>query len=253
MMSKMSKTTKKILSNVAQIVGLVVAAFLVWFAAAALSDNPLVVPDPLEVVKLTFQLLGAGETWLSLLATLARSAFAFALSLTVAFLLAVTVGVFPKTRLVVDAVVTVLRAIPTIAVILMTLVIFRSDSVPVVVAFLVAFPIIYSTFVRQFEYNKQLFDVCKVFNVGAKNKVGYYILPLIKDELLPVTRDELPLCIKVVIAGEVLALPVRAIGREMYRGKVSIETAKVIALTLIVLLVCFAISGALSLIGRRHD
>lgn len=249
----MNKTTKKIVLSLAQITGLVVAALLVWYAAAAISGSELVVPQFHDVVRLTFSLLGEGDTWLALLATLARALVAFAISVAVAFGLALLVGVAPKTRFSVDAVVTVLRALPTIAVILVTLVMFPSDFVPVAVAFLVAFPIAYGTFVRGFEHRDELFDVCKVFNISASNKVRYFLLPMIRDELLSVAEEDLPLCIKVVIAGEVLALPLRAIGREMYVGKVSVETARVVALTLLVLIVCLVISAILGAVRRRHD
>lgn len=247
----MNKTTKKILVNLAQIAGLIAAALLVWYVAAVLTDSELIVPDPWTVFRLAFELLGQGAIWLALLSTLARALVAFAISVAVAFGLALLVGVFPRTRCCANAVVTFLRALPTIAVILMMLVVFRSSTVPVVVAFLVAFPVAYSTLVRQFEHNEQLFDVCKVYNVSAANKIKFYLLPLIRDELLSVAEEELPLCIKVVIAGEVLALPLNAVGREMYVSKIGVETARVVALTLIVFVVCFVISGVLGFVRRR--
>ena len=243
----MNKTAKKIIINIAQIVGLIAVTVLLWYILALISDNSLVVPRPRAVIGLVFQLLGEGAIWLALLATLARSVLAFVLSL------ALLAGVFPKTRLCTSAVVTFLRALPTVAVILISLIIFRSSVTPVVVAFLVVFPVIYDVFVRKFQSNSELFDVCKVYDVTPANKVKFYILPLVRDELLSVTREQLPLAVKVVIAGEVLALPIRSLGREMYIGKVNLDTARVIALTVLSLTVCFVLSGVLSLAGRRHD
>lgn len=250
----MNKTAKKILIDIAQIVGLIVAALLVWYAAASITDSELILPDPQTVIGLAFHMLGDGSVWLALLATLGRSVAAFVFSVAVAFGLALLVGVCPKTRFCVEAIVTFLRAMPTIAIILMTLVLFRSDFVPVAVAFLVAFPVVFGTFVRQFEHHAELFDVCKAYNVAPLRRVRYYLLPLIRSELLSVSQEVLPLCIKVVIAGEVLALPIRSVGRDMYIGKVSVDTARIVALTLIVLAVCFVISGVLGLVRRRvHD
>ncbi len=249
----MSKGTKKFLINAAQVVGLIVVTALLWWGASALTDSELVLPDPWTVVVKAFELLGRGEIWLAFLFTLARAVVAFVLSAAVAFGLALLAGVFPKTEFCVNAVVTVLRALPTIAVILLALAVFNSAYVPVVVAFLVAFPVAYATFTRQFAHNGELFDVCKTYNVSAANKIRYFLLPLIRDELLSVAEEELPLCLKVVIAGEVLALPLKSVGREMYVGKVSLETAKVAALTLIVLAVCFVLSGVLGYFRRRAD
>lgn len=249
----MNKMAKKNIINIAQIVGLIAVTVLLWYILALISDNSLVVPRPRAVIGLVFQLLGEGAIWLALLATLARSVLAFVLSLAFAFGLALLAGVFPKTRFCTSAVVTFLRALPTVAVILISLIIFRSSVTPVVVAFLVVFPVIYDVFVRKFQSNSELFDVCKVYDVTPANKVKFYILPLVRDELLSVTREQLPLAVKVVIAGEVLALPIRSLGREMYVGKVNLDTARVIALTVLSLTVCFVLSGVLSLAGRRHD
>ena len=248
----MNKSTKKFLINTAQIAGLTVAALLLWYAASAVSGSDLIIPDPRTVIVLAFRLLGSGEIWLALLATLARSAAAFALSVAFAFGAALLTGVFPKTRFCVDAAVTFLRALPTIAAILAMLVVFRSSAVPVVVAFLVEFPVAYGAFERQFDRNAGLFDVCKVYNVSAANKVRFYLLPLIGREMLSVSEEGVSLCVKVVIAGEVLALPLKAVGREMYISKISVETARVAALTLLSLVLCFAISGILGYFRRRR-
>ena len=233
----MNKTAKKILTNVALIAGLTAAALLVWYVAAVIYGNELILPDPWAVIKLAFGLLGDGATWFSLLFTLARSLAAFLLSAVIAFCA--------------DAVVTFLRALPTISVILLSMVLLRSSAVPVAVAVLVAFPVAYGTFVRRYDHNKALFDVCKTYDVSACGKVKYFLLPLIRGELLSVAEEELPLCVKVVIAGEVLALPLSSLGRDMYVAKVNLDTARVLALTVIALVVCFVISGVLGLVRRR--
>ena len=54
-----------------------------------------------------------------------------------------------------------------------------------------------------------------------------------------------------MVAGEVLALPLYGIGRQMYVAKVNLYTANVVALTILVLIVCFAISYLSSIFERR--
>lgn len=247
----MKPKTKKIITNLTQIAVLIVAVLLLWYIVALATDSDLIIPDPWSVIKLTVTLLGKGATYLALLNTLLRAIIAFAVSVGVALLLSLLVGVFPKSEFVVDAIVTVLRALPTIAIILVTLILFNSTVTPVVVAFLVAFPVAYSVFQREFVRNEKLLQMCKVYDVTPSKKVKYVLFPLIRDELLSVVRDELPLCIKVVVAGEVLALPLSGIGSQMYVAKVNLDTANVVALTLLTLIVCFAISGIIALCQRK--
>ncbi|MCH5152690.1 MAG: hypothetical protein J1F68_01845 [Clostridiales bacterium] len=243
--------TKQFVSNLIQIVVLIAVAILLWYVAALIFDSELIVPEPWAVVKLTFTLLGDGAIYLALLNTLLRAICAFVVSVIVAVLLSMLVFLYPKCAFSVDCVVTFLRALPTIAIILVTLIVFNSTVVPAVVAFLVAFPIVYSVLSRAFKHNGNLLDVCKVYEVTAAKKIKFMFLPIVRDELLTIVAEELPLCIKVVIAGEVLALPFSGIGRQMYIGKVNLDTARVVALTLLTLVVCFAISGVISLCQAR--
>lgn len=247
----MKSTTKKLITNIVQIVALIIVALLLWYAVSLITDSDLIIPNPWRVIKLTFSLLAKSATYLALLNTLLRALIAFVLSVGFAVALSLLVGVCPKCNTVVDAIVTVLRALPTIAIILVTLIVFNSNVTPVVVAFLVAFPVAYSVFQRELERNAKLLQACKVYDVSANKKVKYVLLPIVRDELLTVVRDELPLCIKVVVAGEVLALPLSGIGRQMYVAKVNLDTANVVALTILTLIVCFVISGVVTLCQRK--
>ena len=247
----MNKTLKKFLISAAQIVASVVVALLLWWLLAAVSNNELVLPQPWQVLGLLGKALVNGQTYLALLSTLLRAVIAFAISFGVALCLALLVGVCPATKPFVGGVVTVLRAVPTIAVILIVMVALpNSSAVPVAVAFLVAFPVVYSAFLREID-NKQLSDLCKVYNVSARKKVNYVLLPQISKSMLTQCHDGLPLCIKIVIAGEVLALPRLGLGKQMYVAKVNLLTANVLALTLLALVVCLVISGIFALVERK--
>ena len=221
-----------------------------WYAAVAIVHNSIILPQPHRVLVLAFQLLAKGATYLALLNTILRAAIAFVLSLCFAVALILLVGCCPKSRFAVGAVVSFLRALPTIAVILVTLILFSSTVTPVVVAFLVAFPVIFGVLSRTLDHNAKLLDLCKAYQVKSSKKVKFVFLPLIAEELPSIIKENLPLCIKIVVAGEVLALPLSGIGRQMYVAKVNLDTANVVALTILTLVVCFVISGAVSLIER---
>ena len=249
----MNKTVKKILISVCKVVVSVAVVLLLWWLFAIVAKNDLVLPDPWQVVALLGQLLIKGETYVTLLLTLLRAVIAFALSFGVALCLTLLVCVFPQTKPFVGGLVTFLRAVPTISVILIVMVALQSSSaVPVAVAFLVVFPVVYSAFLRETE-NKQLDDLCKVYNVSTRKKVNYVLLPQISKVMLTQCHDGLPLCIKIVIAGEVLALPRLGLGKQMYVAKVNLLTANVLALTLLALVVCLVISGIFTLVERKFS
>ena len=246
----MKQVSKKLLFTLIQAVVLFLVAVAVWYAAAAIVNSELILPQPHEVLVLTFKLLGKGATYLALLYTLLRAVVAFVLSLGFATLLYLLVGCYEKSKFTVNAVVTFLRALPTIAVILVTLILFNSFLTPIIVAFLVVFPVIFGALSRASDHNAKLLQLCKVYQVKPRKTVKLALLPLLCEELPSIVSENLPLCIKIVVAGEVLALPLSGIGRQMYVAKVNLDTASVVALTVLTLVVCFAISGTVALIER---
>ena len=244
------KVSKRLLFNLIQAVVLFAVAIAIWYVAAAVVNSELILPQPHEVLIITLSLLGKGSTYVALLYTLLRAIVAFAFSLGVAVGLILFTGCYSTGKFVVDAIVTFLRALPTIAVILITLILFNSFITPVIVAFLVVFPVIFGTLDRTLIHNAKLMDLCKVYHVKPLKKVKLVLLPLICQDLTAIVKENLPLCIKIVVAGEVLALPLAGIGRQMYVAKVNLDTANVVALTVLVLAVCFLISCAVSMIER---
>lgn len=243
----MNSTAKKFLNEFLFAAAFIAAVFVIWLVVFLSVNNDMLAPSPWSVIALTFTLLGTGETYLALLSTLLRAVIAFVCSMLVAFGISLLVGVLPSAKKTADRCVTLFRALPTMSVILVTLILFPSSFVPVIVAFLVAFPIIYSAFVREIYAEARLLDVCVSYGVTAANKTRYVLLPCVKRAVAPQVSDTLPLCIKVVIAGEALALPGYGLGKQMYVGKVNLDTAKVLAVTVLALAVCFIIQGAVAL------
>lgn len=247
----MSVPTKKILISVAKFIAAIAAVLLLWWLAAVITDSELILPEPLEVLKITWRLLGEGATYIALSRTVLRALAAFCISFVIAAALCVGVGLWHCARPFVDGFVAFLRSVPTMSVILLAMVAFRSSVVPVFVAVLVALPIIYSAFTRETEADDSLVDVCEVFAVKRAKKLRYVLLPQMSRVVLPQIRDVLPFCIKIVISGEVMALPRLGLGRQLYVAKVNIETSEVMALTLLALVVCFVIGGVARTIENR--
>ena len=246
----MKQASKKLLYNFIQAVVLFAVAVAIWYAAASIVHSDLILPQPHEVLIITFSLLGKGSTYLALLYTLLRAVVAFAVSLAFAVGLTLFTGCYPSGKFVVGAIVAFLRALPTIAVILITLILFNSFITPIIVAFLVVFPVIFGAFDRTLYHNAKLMDLCKVYRVKPRKRISLVLLPLIGQDLTAIVKENLPLCIKIVVAGEVLALPLAGIGRQMYAAKVNLDTANVVALTVLTLAVCFLVNCVTSLIER---
>ena len=247
----MNSKTKKILLQAAGWIAVVAVVFGVWLCVSLAKDNALLYPTPDEVFIEAAKMLGQKATYLSLLATLLRSVTAFVVSAVVAVTLAAITGLFPKAKKYVDVVVLPFRSVPTMSVILIAVMMFSDELVPGFVAFLIVFPVLFSAFEREIS-DSRLPQVCQVYNVDKGKQLGYVIMPQIGSVALPCCRDNVPLCIKIIIAGEALAFPKRGIGQDMYAAKQSLETARLLALTLLMLVVCILLQVLFGALEKKH-
>lgn len=251
--NNMTLAIKKLIYGVAKIVATIAVVLLLWWFFALAANNSLVLPQPWEVLKITFGMLGESSVYVALLRTFLRAAIAFCVSFVLSGALCILAQLFVCAKPFVDGFVTFLRAVPTMSVILLAMIAFRSGTVPVFVAVLVALPIIYAAFTREVTSEERLADVCAVFGVTRIKKLRFVLFPQMKRAVLSQISETLPFCIKIVIAGEVMALPRLGLGREMYIAKVNIETSRVLALTILALVLCYAITGLCKMIYKRKQ
>ncbi len=221
----------------------------IWLIASLVVNNAFLLPSPYLVVKELGALLDKGAFYSAVFSTLWRAVVAFVISMAVAFVLAVAVNLF-NVRKPLSAVVTLMRAMPTISIIFLCLVVFHSNTISIIVASLVAFPVIYEAFDSAINNGQQLTDMCNVFSVGKVARIRYVFLPLLTKPIYQQSRATLPLCVKIAIAGEALALPFQGIGREMFIAKNAYDMAQLFAWTIVALVVCYLLEGAVWGVGK---
>jgi ABC-type nitrate/sulfonate/bicarbonate transport system ATPase subunit len=87
----------------------------------------------------------------------------------------------------------------------------------------------------------------RVYGFSRLMLLRHVYIPGAFPTFLSGARSVFGLCWKVVAAGEVLALPRFGAGQLLYSAKVHLETTEVFAVTVILIVICFALEGAFSL------
>lgn len=239
-------TKKKWLDNLIFVVAMAAALVALWMVAALAVGNSFVLPNVPDVCRELCILLAKPSFYASVGVTVGRALLAFAVSLAFALALALLANLFPVRRPL-SAVVTLLRALPTMSIIFLCIVLFPSRAIAYIVTFLVAFPVMYAAFDGALAQAKPLADMCKVFNVQRADKVAFVYIPTIAPQVALQCRSTIALAVKVCIAGEALAMPRSGIGVEMYVARVNLDTANLLAWTLTALVCCYAIDGLFAL------
>lgn len=221
----------------------------VWAIVAAVYGKPLIVPKFSSVVVSFFKLFVSGKFYVDALVTLLRSAACFIVAYVVALPLSL-LAAFNKTfAAVFKPFVEILRSVPVIAVILVALVMFSSSILPVVVGFLMVFPLIYSALLAAFtsEETTSAVEMCRLYKARNRDVLKYVYAPVVMPVSFCQAKTLMPLAVKVVVSGEALAYARRGLGLAMQSAQLNVETDRLIAYAVVATLLSYLCLGLVAL------
>lgn len=250
MMQKRDKVLNLVFSLLA-----VAAVWLAWVVAYYTERNDLVVPSVGATFKELGQLLAEAAFWGAFSATLLRTVEAFAISFVLGLACALLAAVSRCARVFFAPIVSLLRTVPTMALVLILLLWTRSPSVtPVIIAMLVLFPMFYSTMLASLDEVRSAYgDMARDFRVPRARQAFCMYLPLMAPPVLGQMGATISLGLKITISGEVLAATatVLSLGGMMQQAALLyMDPARLMALTIMAVAVGFAFEGICFLIKK---
>ncbi len=225
-----------------------------WWAVAASFDQPLLLPTPPQTLAALLALAATGEFYLTVLLSLSRILLGIALALAGGTLLALLTVKSPLCHHLFSPLLTLFKATPVASVIFLMLLWIGRDNVPLWIAFMMAFPIVWGN-VREglLHTDRQLLEMASAFDVPRARVLFKLRLPALTPYLLSACRSAIALSWKAGVAAEVLCVPARSIGRAIYEGKTYLMTEELFAWTLLVVVISVLIErGALALLRRAQ-
>lgn len=219
----------------------VAAVFAVWAVIAAVYDKPLLLPSIVSVTVDFFLQFGSGQFYAAIALTFLRSIACFVSAFVFALPLALLSAKSKAVRAALQPVVGFLRSVPVIAVILIAMVVFSSSVLPIFVGFLTVFPLLYSAFLQTL-VSRNFCDneiMCKLYGVSKGDTVRYLYVPTLAPKTLEQGEILLPLAVKVVVSGEVLAYAKTGLGLLMRSAQLDVATGKLIAYAFVAALLSY--------------
>lgn len=225
--------------------------FLLWFVISKIVDIELIIPS----IKTTFVELGKlfseKNFYLAILNTTWRSLFTFVLSLFCGIFCSILSATFPIFEKIFTPIMRFLRAVPTISIILLVVVWLDNKFAPIIVAFLIVFPIVYSNmFDAIIGINPNYITLCKTYKVSKKDVIKSLYIPLVLPNFFDTARTTISLTIKIIISAEVLAQTKQSMGIMMQISKASLETPTLLAWTLIAIILSYFLEIIVTLIKK---
>lgn len=229
-----------------------------WWVLAATFAKPLILPTPPAVLSALFRLAGTGEFWRTVFTSLARILAGILAALLCGALLAVLTVKSRVCHTLFAPLLTLFKATPVASVIFLVLLWVGRTRVPLLIAFIMALPIVWSNVQEGIlQTDRQLVEMAKVFRLSFTKKLRYVQIPSVFPYFLAACRSALSLAWKAGVAAEVLCVPEHSIGRAIYEGKQYLLTDELFAWTLVVIFISVAIeSGAMALLrlaGKQRE
>ncbi len=213
--------------------------FASWLVLYLAVQNSVVIPSPFLSVKEALLLLSEGYFYSALFSTLLRVLIGFIVSLILAVITAVLSYKFKGFAGVFSSVIAVLRSLPTLAVILIILVISRTVA-PTIVCILTLFPLLHTAIFKAISsVSNELIEMCKVYKVPVKKQIFSLYIPSVFPGLYLDFSSALSFGLKLTVSAEILASVYGSVGGLMMEASLygARARAMLFALTVIVCLI----------------
>ena len=220
-----------------------VAAFwlAVWVFAAALVAQPLILPGPGAVVVALLRLVCDAATWAILAGSGARILGGLALAAVCGGVLAgASVRSRTFARLVAPAL-SFVKATPVACVVVLLLIWLGSARVSIAAVFLMALPGVYFSLVEGLtQADKPLEQMFRLHGVRGWRLFCAHIWREVLPFVLSCARAVIGMSWKAGVAAELIGMAVGTVGERIYQAKLLIETADLLAWTVLVVMASWA-------------
>lgn len=206
-----------------------------WQWLYLIVGKEVLVPSPLHTLQTLWQMMQESHFYLHIARTVLRVISGVTLSLLIAAITAAASFYSKWAAAFLRPAVTFMKTTPVMAIIILALLWFKSDEVPIFVCFLMCYPIIYTNLLTGLLHlDEQLAELSKVYKVKALPRFRNCTLPQLKPYLYTALDLGLGIGFKVVIAAEVLSIPKYAMGYQLLNAKIYLETQEVFAWVLVI-------------------
>lgn len=233
----------------------------VWYAAAWLVEmrvesrgNELLLPYPITVLKSLTNLWAMREFWLTVLHSLLRILGGLAAGSLMGAALSVLTCASSWFDSLLAPAIRVIRATPVTSFILLILLWTGRNAVPAIIAGLMVLPVVWENLSQGISStDKQLLEMARAYRFSPIKKLHLIYYPTVRPYLSAAVTTAMGLAWKSGVAAEVLCLPKRGIGTQIYNAKLYLEIPDLFAWTLTVVLLSILLEKLLSLTvgGKR--
>lgn len=230
----------------------VLLALAAWQAAAMLLNQRLLLVSPIAVAVRLTTIWRESGFFSSIAFSFLRIAAGFLLALAVGTALAALAARFRAAEILLRPYMATIKSVPVASFIVIALIWLSSSGLSVFISFLIVLPIIYTNVLGGIRAaDKKLLEMADVFRLPLARRLRYIRLPALKPYLTSACSVASGLAWKSGIAAEVIGIPSGSIGEALYNAKVYLNTADLLAWTVVIVLISVASEKLFMLLLKR--
>lgn len=212
----------------------VTVLFALWSLAARKVGSEHILPGPWQTLVATVHLFGE-KSFLSVVGhTLLRGLIGFAIAVVAGLGLGIAGGLSDGVNAFMRPWVVIMRSTPVVAFILLALIWFKNDSVPVFIGILTMFPMVYINIVDGIRsVDGKMVEMARFYGVERPRMVREVYLPAIAPFVVSGISSAVGIGWRAIVVGEVLSQPRYGIGTVMHSAQTFLQVDILIAWTFV--------------------
>lgn len=227
-------------------------SIILWQVLSLWLNKPIILPTPNNTAIALIEIFKDPMFISIVCSTLYRVVFCFSTTLILAVLLGMLSGFYKSIYSLLNPVVLIFKSVPTMAVILLAIIWLKSENAPILVGFLVTFPLLYQNIVQGIRnVDKNLIEMSKIYKINKFKIIKEIYFPSIKSFLMAGISSALGLNVKIIIAAEVLSQPQISIGTSFQIEKANLNTAGVFAWSVVAVIIAGLLDIIIKLLQKK--
>ena len=224
----------------------------VWQVLSLVVGLDLLLPSPISVLQKLFYLLQDAKFYTAILFSLSGILAGFLLGVLLGTFLAILGWRAPFVSALCSPVLRLMRTAPVASFIILALLWFGRRTVPMIVAAMMVLPIVTSaTETALGQTDKNLLEMAKAYRFSKWKTAKMVYLPQVLPQWQAACVLGMGLAWKAGVAAEVIAQPNPALGRNLYRARLLLDTPELFAWTAVVICLSFLLERLFALLMRK--
>ena len=225
-----------------------------WFIVSIIVGYELLVPSPAQTITALLDMMKQSIFWKALIISIIRIMFGFLTALVLGSLLGIIAYHVPLIKALFDPFVNIIRATPVASFIVLAFVWIKTNLLPSFISVLIVLPLFYTCIQEGCSrIDQQLVELCNVMHATMKERLRSYVFPAVIPSYANACINGIGLAWKSGIAAEVICRPYLALGTLLSNSKNMLETSRVFAVTLVIVLLSIAFDALIKKLWRINE